>query len=320
METNISITNSIAKLSEFFVWSIKAQRRIAKNTENAYEQDLKLFLQFHEQIYTKDILDSIQSDLLEKFFQFLKDRSESDSTIARRMVTVGQFLEFCIEEKFVQFENGSVQKFDKPKFKLNQNYSVFFEKDDFEKMRAVLDTTSENDLRLRTIIEVLYSTGLRVSELLNLKKVDLPIIYKNQVLYVIGKGGYERAVFFNTISVEFLQKYETTFLKESAKSFQNPFLFFSTSNGDSAKKRALSRQRIFQLLKDLALRANLDADIVFAHAFRHRLLTDLVLNGADLISVQKIAGHQQINTTARYTHIEDHLYEHIAKFHPLNKK
>jgi len=469
--------NNLTKLTDFFMWSLKAQRRISANTQAAYAQDLSVFVEFYKN-WRADEMVEISNEILEKFFDFLRQKGASDSTIARRMATIAQFLEFCLDEKLARMaeftkpsqgssgpskmaeftkpsqgssgpskmaeftkpsgspdqaaiasqespntakmagnigmicvencdknrhvgnknacENfGKKYVFDKPKFRLNPLFSPFFELSDLEKMRGILDENSPSDLRLRAIIEVLYSTGLRISELLALKKSDLSAIFGHQALVVRGKGGHERVVFFSEISLEFLKKYVDMFFDSVAKSEgqtikngqnggfyenkplkkhktcqvdkENSYLFFSTfglktsnlknpqknfqqNRGENPvenpqknpqkisdeiseeksskilksaknvnKNKPLTRQRVFQLLKNLAIRAELDPDTVFAHAFRHRLLTDLVLNGADLVSVQKIAGHQQIQTTARYTHVEDELFDHLSKFHPLSK-
>jgi integrase/recombinase XerD len=107
-----------------------------------------------------------------------------------------------------------------------------------------------------------------------------------------------------------LDKYIKGF-KLSKNAGVNAFLF------QGSLSKPLTRQRIFQLIKNTAKRAGVDCDIVSPHSFRHRMLTDLVEGNADLVSVQKIAGHKQINTTARYIHLDDRVYLDIIEKHPL---
>jgi len=283
----------LKRYKETFIWALRAEKRIALNTKKAYEQDLDVFLNFLE----KSELD------LQAFYMFLKERDEKDTTIARRFSTAIQFLDFLKEE-------GELKDFliDKPKIKIQQTYSTYMESHDLEALRNCL-TDSDKDLRLRAIIEILYSTGLRISELLALKIDQLPKILELKYLILQGKGGHERVVFFSSKSIECLQKYISIRVVFSSNDY-----VFGSRNG------SLTRQRVFQLLKELAIKAGIDAYKIFPHSFRHRMLTDLLKGGADLISVQKIAGHKRINTTQRYTHAEDTLFEEVNKFHSLFKK
>lgn len=274
-----------------FLWAIIAQRRISENTQQAYMHDLKVFTEFYIVYPGKN--------LLQDFYSFMKNTNTAAQTIARRLSSTMQFMKFCNQENLMKFDLD-----DKPKVKVSKTYAPFLETEDLEKMRSVL-TSQKQDIRLRAIIEMLYSTGMRISELLGMKVSDLDSMRKDKYVLIKGKGGHERAVFFNEACIKAVEDY---LLIE----IPGEFVFASRRN-------QLTRQRVFQLLKDLAMRAGVDASRVSAHAFRHRMLTDLVKGDVDLITVQKIAGHRQIGTTSRYTHVEDHLYEDIVAKHPLGK-
>jgi integrase/recombinase XerD len=274
---------------DLFICIKKSECRLSKNTIEAYTSDLILFIEF----FKKNQIDCI----LENFFIFLSEKYAA-SSIRRKMTVASQFI------SFLKTEDVLVGNFDLPKIKLPNQYSPFFSSEDFEKMRSVF-TDSPQDTRLRAFIEFLYSTGCRISEALSIK---MPIneALDSGVLEISGKGQKKRHVFFNDQCVFWLKKY----IEIRSNFGSSNFLWTS-------RQSVLSRQRVFQMLKDLAIKSEVDASVVFPHAFRHRILTDLVKNGANLMAVQSIAGHRKIDTTARYTHIEDYLYEDIEKHHSL---
>lgn len=281
---------------QLFIQEIMAKKRLSSNTQKAYMQDLKVFIDFFE-IYPGN-------NLLQDFYFFLRNQKVASATIARRMSTVIQFMCYCKENNLISFDITNKMRIKQPK-----QYAAFMESSDLEKIRNVLGN-GKNDIRICAIIEVLYSTGMRIHELLAMKMQDMKQILDTNRLLIIGKGGHQRFVFFSNQAIEKLKIYIEEYVCAGRM-----FVFAS-----KAKNKALTRQRVFQMLKDVAKRAEVDPDIVFPHSFRHRMLTDLVNGNADLVSVQKIAGHKQLNTTARYIHIEDSLYEDIAKYHPINKE
>lgn len=290
-----------------FVWAWQAEKLLAKNTVDAYLKDLTIFADFLNKEFSITCFEKSTSinfnEILQKFYLFLKN-NYANATLARRISTAFQFVTF-VNNEFFQKD----QKIDKPKVKLNNVFTPFLSNEDLDKIRNVLQKDSKSNVRLSAMIEILYSTGMRTSELLRIKIQDIENIIQKKYLLIKGKGENERFVFFNDLSINALTKY-----------INSPFFINLLINQKflfGSKAKALSRQRLFQLLKKIALEADVDPEIIFAHGFRHRMLTNLVIGGADLISVQKIAGHKQINTTARYTHIEDYLYDDILKNHPI---
>ncbi|WP_342261882.1 tyrosine-type recombinase/integrase [Alphaproteobacteria bacterium endosymbiont of Tiliacea citrago] len=275
-----------------FLWVLRVEKRISLNSYKSYFYDFKIFSDWIL-FYKKDIFNE---DLVSEYFLYLKnERKNLEPSIDRKINLLISFFKFCNQEKGASF----VIK-DRKKERKNKIYRPFLEGGDLLKIRSFL--SCGNDFRLAAIVEVLYSTGLRISELLKLRCVDLHEIKKNKSLQIVGKGGGKRVVFFSSSSILFLDQYVFNM------NFKNEYLF------------NITRQRVFQLLKNLGVALNIDLSTVFPHSFRHRLLTDLVKNGMNLVSVQKIAGHKQISTTEKYTHVEDFLYEEIYKFHPLVKK
>lgn len=284
---------NIAQYAKTFVNELMALKRLSKNTYQAYIQDLEVFKLFMQSNNSKN--------LLQDFYHFLAGQNIAQATMARRMNTVMQFMEYCNKNKLAKFDLAN-----KPKIKVQKQYAAFMESEDLEKLRNVL-TDSKKDIRLAAIIEVLYSTGMRISELLNFRVEELRQVFEKKSLLIKGKGDYLRYIFFNDASIKALEIY----IHEYALA---EFVF------QGSKGKALTRQRVFQMLKEVANRAEVDPDTIFPHSFRHRMLTDLVQGNADLVSVQKIAGHRQINTTAIYTHVEDSLYDDILKYHPVESE
>ncbi len=292
----------INKIKENFIWALQADKKISQHTQQAYLTDLNYFIIFlkNENIELKEN-SPVQEEILEKFFLEIKKKYEN-ATLERKMIVVVQFLKFLYYE---EFKKDIVLK--KPKIILNNLHSAFFSEEEFLKMKEYIKFEAK-DLRLELITELLYSTGLRVSELLNLKINQVKEILNNKSLIVTGKGNKERYVFFNEDSLSALEKYLKKYSPDN-------FLFF---NRNKTTQKPLSRQRIFQILKELAINCNIDTAKVYAHAFRHRMLTDLVKNGANLIAVQQIAGHENLSTTSKYVYTEDYLYKEIETFHPIS--
>lgn len=280
----------VVNLIEHFLWAMQCQKHHTINTCNSYKYDFNVFKNF---INETNI--SIENEgLLFKYNEYLKEKKNKIATITRKLNLIIKFLEFCNEEKEMQIIIP-----EKKRLKINKQYRTFLENKDLMKMRDFLKEPTEKNIRLLFIIETLYATGMRVSELLNLKVEDLFYILKDKSLVIIGKGGVQRMIFFNENCIDCIKKY-----KQICK--------------PKYKLLNITRQRVFQLLKELSVKLSIDMDKVFPHSFRHRLLTNLVKEGLDLVTVQKIAGHKQISTTEKYTHVEDYLYEEILKYHPFS--
>lgn len=282
------------KFAEKFLWALKAERRISKNTQNAYKKDLEIFIKFFSHYKKED-----KSNVLQDFFE---QHPQSSATMQRRLSTIKQFLQFCEDEGLLK-----VGFFETPKIQQSKHFPIVLVSEDLNIMRQNLGY-SPKDIRLKAIIEILYSTGMRISELLSLKMNETKEIFTKKSLIIKGKGSKERIVFFSDFAIAALKEYIGI----------QP-IFGNSEYLWASKNKAITRQRINQMLKELAIKCEIDEERIFPHSFRHRLLTDLVKGGADLVSVQRIAGHKRISTTEKYTHMEDHLYDEISKHHPLNK-
>ncbi|MEK7079511.1 MAG: tyrosine-type recombinase/integrase, partial [Patescibacteria group bacterium] len=200
--------------------------------------------------------------------------------------------------------------------KLRDRNIKFLSENDLERLFRSVDTTDEPGIRDRTILEVLFSTGLRVSELaaLDREKVNL----ETSEFGVMGKGGKMRVVFLSANAKEWLQKY----LQVRKDSFSPLFIRYSGPTGEeglTVKKNRLSVRSIERLVDKYRKKAGI-LDKIGPHALRHSFATDLLSHGADLRSVQEMLGHKNIATTQIYTHVTNaRLKEVHEKFHSGNK-
>ena len=172
---------------------------------------------------------------------------------------------------------------------------------------------SKTGLRNVAIIELLYSCGLRVSELINLKISDL--FFNESLIKVTGKGNKERFVPISNQSQVYINNYikEIRTFNKIKKGFEDTLFLNERGSG-------LSRVMIFIILKELKKQSNIKKQIG-PHTLRHSFATHLIENGADLITIQKMMGHESITTTERYLHVsKKHLIESVMKFHPRNKE
>lgn len=286
---------SFDNLAETFLWILKVEKRISINTYKSYKYDLQIFLDW-VQLRAVDVF---SKNVIEQFYRYLKDeRANDESSILRKTNLLCRFFKYCNEENALNLEIPDIKN-----KRLSKSYRPFMESNDLEKIRSHLgEVKNKQNARLLCIVEILYSTGLRISELLMIQKIDINAIKKNRSLHIIGKGRVKRVIFFSDLSIKAIEDY---------------LGYFDDLNGPLF---TITRQRVFQLLKDVAMELGIKIERIFPHSFRHRLLTDLVQKGMNLINVQKIAGHKQISTTEKYTHVEDYLYEEIYKYHPLVKR
>ena len=183
---------------------------------------------------------------------------------------------------------------------------------EIDKMISNIKLTSKTGIRNVAIIELLYSCGLRVSELVNLKISDL--FFKESLIKVTGKGNKERFVPISKLSQEYINNYlnEIRQNHKIKKNFEDTL--FLNERGTN-----LSRNMIFIIVNKLKKQSNINKKIG-PHTLRHSFATHLIENGADLITIQKMMGHESITTTERYLHVnKKHLVDSLIKFHPRQK-
>jgi integrase/recombinase XerD len=298
--------SSVTALIDRFIDSLLAERNASPHTCAAYRHDLLAATAASKK---QDLLKATEEDLR----RFLSAQSSlARSTQARRLSALKQFYKFILSEGLRQ-ENPT-RLLRAPKLgRALPHYLTEAEID------CLLQTAAKRDdaegLRLTALLELFYASGLRVTELLSLPQAAL--VANRHSLIVRGKGNKERMVPLGVPALQAAQNYLRIRKKFLAAGQDSPFLFPSTR----ARTGYLTRQRFFQLLKELGVAAGLAPDRLSPHVLRHAFATHLLEHGADLRSVQQMLGHADIATTQIYTHVATkRLQEAVAKHHPLAKR
>ena len=298
------MNKSDARLLRKYMNHIKLERRLAANSIEAYERDLTDFLEYLD---SRGICltqaDSV--NISEYVIHLSRDKDFSDRSLARSISSLRGFLKFLLEDDFIIPEMLEILE----PVKLKKSLPVFLTYDELQRLFSVIDTSTASGFRDRTMLEMFYSSGLRVSELTELK---LGNIYRGrQLLRVFGKGSKERIVPYSDDAARFLHEYidrmRHTLMK---KGDFNDYVFINNRGGK------LTRQGIWKKLKEFAVLAGITKDIS-PHKLRHTFATHLLEGGADLRSVQMLLGHSSINTTEIYTHVEQAaIQREFEKRHP----
>ena len=298
------------KAIENFIEMLLVERNASSNTISAYKSDLEYWQVF---LKNKSLVEADVSDV-QQYLKSLYDGDLKPATRARRLSALRQFYRFLKGEGWI--ENDPTLHIDTPKSR--RPLPKVLSQDDIVKLfQATQTIEGPEGIRLKALLEILYASGLRVSELVGLPLLACPLHpHSPRILRILGKGNKERLVPMGDQAYQALQEYLKirSYFMPTKKS-DSPFVFPSTS-----KSGHLTRQRFGQLLKILATEAGLNSDNVSPHVLRHAFATHVLHNGADLISVQKMLGHADISTTEIYTHVlEDRLVDAVMKHHPLAK-
>jgi integrase/recombinase XerD len=289
-----------------------AERGAARNTLDAYRRDLRAFLghagEFGHDATTAD------SDDLRSFMRAQARAGMSSRTAARRLSALRQFFQFLFAEG-VRADNPSLA-IDRPKQR--RPLPKYLSEEEVDRLLAAAARPGHDGKRMTALLEILYATGLRVSEL-----VGLPLSALGRdggTLIACGKGGKERMVPLTEPAIDALAAYllvRTTFAPAAARrTARTPWLFPSRSRAGH-----LTRVRFGQLLKEVAVAAGVEPDRVSPHVLRHSFASHMLAHGADLRSVQQLLGHADIGTTQIYTHVLDaRLKALVQEAHPLARR
>ncbi len=291
-----------------FKYYLQTDKRASKNTIQAYITDLELYAEFlHNHQKDIDTVSNIKRENIEKYIMSLKRKNLSKHTIARKVVAIKDFHQFLFSENITK-ENPA-KYIDTPKS--DKTLPVVLTKEEVEKMLNSISTEDKIGIRNRAMMETLYASGLRISELLDLKLADLHL--KEKYMVVIGKGNKERMVPLGDMAVIYLRKYIEQARLELKKG-NSDLLFFNY------KGEKMSRQGFYKYIVQLAKDCGISKEIS-PHTIRHSFATHLLEGGVDLRVVQELLGHEDISTTQIYTHIDKtRLKELYDSTHPLALK
>ncbi len=287
---------------------LAAERNAAANTLSAYRRDLEDAAAFLKS--KRRDLASATPDNLRAYLGHLTDQDLAPRTQARRLSALRQFYRFLVEDG--RRKDDPTASLDAPK--LGRPLPKLLSEAEMEALIEICrGLDGAEGARLLAMIELLYATGLRVSELV---KMPVAVMLRDQpFLTVRGKGGKERLVPLNPPAKAALAIYLDLRPRFLAKGTTSPFLFPSRG-----KEGHLTRQRFGQMLKEIGLKAGIDPARISPHVLRHAFATHLLDHGADLRSLQKMLGHADIATTQIYTHVQqERLKSLVETHHPLSK-
>ncbi len=295
----------LTPLVDEFLAHLSLERGYSRKTIEAYAADLNDFLGFLEE---KGLLrlEDLKTPYILLYLARLRQRGLAPETIARRLSALRGFFRFLALEH--GFSENPLAVIEGPK--LSRKLPVVLSPEEVERLLSAPDEKTPTGLRDRAMLELLYASGLRVSELVGLKLFDLNL--EVGFVRVKGKGEKERLIPLGEIAKETIKRY----LKEARPKLlgrlaEEPHLFLNR------RGRPLTRQRFWQLIKTYALKAGLNPKEISPHVLRHSFATHLLERGADLRTVQMMLGHANLATTQIYTHVQAETLRRVhEKYHP----
>ena len=302
----ISWTSAIKQFKQY----LQLERSLSPNSIAAYEDDLNKLQLFSEQYLDNTLPAQMAYNDLQLFVESIaKDRQLKATTQARIVSGIKTFYTYLLIENEVA--QSPAELLETPK--ITRKLPITLHVHEIEAMLDLIDRSTPEGERNYALLELLYSCGLRVSEIVSLKISDLHLA--EDYIKVIGKGNKERLIPIGGLAKKALHRYiNEVRVHVSIKKGQEDIIFLNRRGSQ------LSRVMVFYVIKDLAERAGI-RKVLSPHTFRHSFATHLVEGGADLRAVQEMLGHESITTTEIYTHLDkEFLKTNIIDHHPRNKK
>jgi site-specific recombinase XerD len=306
----------LPKLINDFLEYLEIEKNCSKLTIRDYRHYLDVFTAWYLDTIPEKSLEKLELSDIRRYRVYLSDKTDEKGAGLKRVtqnyyiIALRSFLRFLIKNNYKTLEPS---KIDLPK---TESRSLkFLEREQVDRLVTTPDTSKEEGIRDRAIMELLFSTGLRVSELTKLNRDQINLERKE--FGVIGKGGRARIVFISERAADWVKKY----LMARNDNYKPLFIRYSgaINETDNGEKMRLTPRSIERIVKKYVKAAKLPVDAT-VHTLRHSFATDLLTNGADLRSVQEMLGHKNIATTQIYTHITNKQLREVHKsFHSGNK-
>jgi len=297
------------KYKNRYVYYLTNERALSPASVENYSRDIDKLTKFFELNHVFKTPGEVTEKDLRQFIQLIGKLKYSGASQAKTISGLKAFYKFCLLEEIVKKDPTTF--LDAPKIKRSLPYILSIE--EIDSIFAKVDLNSHLGIRNRAILETLYSSGLRVSELIGLRVSRLYL--DNNYIRVIGKGDKERLVPIGRSAIEFLNEYLKKVRTLLAIKPGNQDIVFLSKTGCK-----LTKTSIFLLVKECAIKAGIKKDIS-PHTFRHSFATHLLQGGADILAIKDMLGHESVTTTEIYTHLnKKHLRKALQDFHPAWKK
>ncbi|WP_199726059.1 site-specific tyrosine recombinase/integron integrase [Leptotrichia sp. OH3620_COT-345] len=318
MDKNFEEKDNLKSYVEKFLYYEEVIIGKSYNTIKGYRKDIIQFMDYLQEYEEINDFDQIETITFRSFIAYLNsvdkrnkeivsEKSVSKRSINRKISALRTFFKYLQEKKIIK--SNKVTYITMPKFE--KELPNVLSKEDIDRLRNVVNTEKLTGIRDRLIIELLYSSGIRASELIDLSEYMINI--DEREIRVIGKGNKERITFFSENSKKWLEKY----IEEKKKKYANynKNTIFTNSKGEKLTTRSLRR-----LIADYAKKAEINKEVT-PHVFRHTFATELLNNGVDIRYLQELLGHSSISTTQVYTHVSKALLKDVyMNTHPLAKE
>ncbi|WP_163101069.1 site-specific tyrosine recombinase XerD [Peribacillus alkalitolerans] len=288
-----------------FIHFLTVEKGLAKNTLVSYTRDLKSYLKYLQQIEQITNWNTVSRGQIVHFLGHLKQQGKSSRTLARHIASIRSYHQFLLREKVTEQDPSVHIESPQPERSLPKVMSM-------EEVEALLEVPEKNDVfgaRDKAMLELLYATGMRVSELIGLDVSDVHATMG--FVRCVGKGNKERIIPIGRTALSAIEHYLGASRQTLMNRKNKTDALFLNHHGNR-----LTRQGFWKILKKLANEARIEKELT-PHTLRHSFATHLLMNGADLRSVQEMLGHADISTTQIYTHVTNvRLKDVYKKFHP----
>lgn len=289
---------------------LKLEKNSSPNTIEAYMDDIAKLEYYVESSYGRLDVSDIDKTHIESFLIYLNEEYSIEETTQSRILSgIKAFFQYFLYQNIIQ--TNPMEMVEMPRIKRKLPDTLSFE--EIERMLDTIDLSTESGVRDRAILETLYSCGLRVSELINLKLSNIQ--KETQLVRIIGKGNKERLVPIGSDALKYIQMYCEHYRnhKDIEEKYQDDVFL-------NIRGTKLSRISVFNIIKTLAAKAGIDKSIS-PHTLRHSFATHMIEGGADLRAVQEMLGHSSITTTEIYTHVDRaFIRETLEKYHPVFRR
>lgn len=288
------------KYIDIYIDYLKYERKLSLNTIISYKDNLE---KFHLFLREKNIIDVTQKDIKE-YLKIIKNMN--DRTRAHYITVLRSFYKFLLLNGYINV--NPVENIVLPK--LRKHLPKFLTVEEVDKLLNI-ELQSALDYRNKAMLELLYATGVRISELLNLTLSS--VSFEDDFIRIVGKGNKERIIPVGEVAMEYLKLYIDLYRNDLLKNKNSEYLFLNIFGNP------ISRQGFFKIIKKECLKKNINQEIG-PHTLRHSFASHMINNGADLRIVQELLGHSDISTTQIYTHLSNEKIKKDYENHPHQKK